>query len=139
MNKEDKELLMQDLCGRLPYKLYCDASKWTDEEPRLVLEFCPYYDEELKVTLLSGRLPVEYCRPYLRSISSMTDEEKEEFNRIREIVEVRLFNAVSKDGFTLAFHELDDWLNRHHFDYRGLILRGLAVEAPEDMYKVNVS
>ena len=127
MTKEDKELLTLDLCGRLPYKLYCDASNWTDDAPRLILEFCPYYDKELKVTELAGRLPVEYCRPYLRPLSSMTKEEYEEYEKIE--------NGMSNIGSKYRYYDLCDWYNKHHFDYRGLIEKGLAVEAPEDMYK----
>jgi hypothetical protein len=127
MTKEDKELLTLDLCGRLPYKLYCDASNWTDDAPRLILEFCPYYDEELKVTELAGRLPVEYCRPYLRPLSSMTKEEYEEYEKIE--------NGMSNIGSKYRYYDLCDWYNKHHFDYRGLIEKGLAVEALEDMYK----
>ena len=57
--------------------------------------------------------------PYLRPMSSMTEEESTEYSR-----------------FSLSRYNTEcfDWLNKHHFDYRGLIKLGLALEAPEDMY-----
>ena len=75
-------------------------------------------------------------RPYLRPMSSMTEEE---FKKWRKLVDLR--REPTKDIFDtaiLSFKNIDevtDWLNSHHFDYRGLIEKGLALEAPEDMYK----
>ena len=62
---------------------------------------------------------VEDVKPYLRPMSSMTEEEYQEFGY---------------DVLRYTPRELD-WLNEHHFDYRGLIEKGLAIEAPEGMYK----
>ena len=59
-------------------------------------------------------------------MSSMTEEEKKELNNVLE------FQYYSDDS---CMCESTDWLNAHHFDYRGLIERGLALEAPEGMYK----
>ena len=62
---------------------------------------------------------VENIRPYLRRMESMTEEEEIYYNTVYT---------------TLTFYEKEDWLNGHHFDYRGLIEKGLALEAPEWMY-----
>lgn len=62
---------------------------------------------------------MENIKPYLRPMSSMTKEEKKEYNKL-------LCWRSPKKVF--------DWLNAHHFDYRGLIKKGLALEAPKEMY-----
>ena len=66
---------------------------------------------------------LERTLPYLRPMSSMTEEERKEYQAF--------FNY---DGVEYP-EEYIDWLNAHHFDYRGLIEKGLALEAPEGMYK----
>ena len=62
------------------------------------------------------------CKPYLRPISSMTEDEEKQFQ------DVNLYELpYTVEGL--------DWLNAHHFDYRGLINDGLALEALKGMYK----
>ena len=124
MTQEDKELLLKDLCARLPY------------HPIV------YVDENLPRLKLGGATRVwEYiavdkpCKPYLRPMSSMTEEENEEFE------ELFISYSISQDR-NCVYHasrgdlnlEIIDWLNAHHFDYRGLIDKGLALEAQEGMY-----
>ena len=67
---------------------------------------------------------VEECKPYLRPMSSMTEEEIKEYQAF--------FNY---DGVEYP-EEYIDWLNAHHFDYRGLIEKGLALKAPEGIYNI---
>jgi hypothetical protein len=71
------------------------------------------------------------CRLYLRSLSSMTAVEVGDYISLKE-------DVVGSDGITYFFetHESIDWLNAHHFDYRGLIEKGLALEASEGMYNI---
>lgn len=67
-------------------------------------------------------------------MSSMTDEEREEWYRKSNVD----YDCEFKPEPTLSLndcHLSTDWLNEHHFDYRGLIEKGLALEAPDDMYK----
>ena len=127
MTQEDKELLLKDLCARLPYgvNILVDLEREFDGGTYGVLcRIEPYVGEkypELKGQFLLYQhgcltpLVVEEVRPYLRPMSSMTKEE-------------------SNGWETTACKEID-WLNAHHFDYRGLIPMGLALEAPEGMYK----
>lgn len=125
---EEKSLLLKDLCSRLPYNvLVCIYD----------IDVCTYDNYLCEDYLAKFRINSIQIRPYLRPISSMTKKEREEFNYIRDIVAAKFINAISKDGFTLAYYDLIDWLNAHHFDYRGLIGAGLALEAPEGMYNVN--
>ena len=71
---------------------------------------------------------VEEVKPYLRPMSSMTEEERKEY-----------FLTWEEEPLERRVHipsiSTNDWLNEHHFDYRGLIPMGLALEAPKDMYK----
>ena len=115
MTKEEETLLLKDLCARLPYpglKVHVVGDWFYDEKAP--------YDTELGhifFDMVSGRNPNLVVKPYLRPMSSMTDDEDDELNS------ARMGN----------YGEDVDWLNAHHFDYRGLIPMGLALEAPEDM------
>lgn len=118
MTQGDKELLLRDLCARLPYGVMCDAYPWQQDKPRLLVECVPeYHNEEIVLKGLAGRhsIPEAKVKPYLRPLSSMTEEEKwEEQNTVMKF--------------------LQDFYNERHLDYRGLIEKGLALEAPEGMY-----
>ena len=65
-------------------------------------------------------------KPYLFHLSSMTEEQKKEYQYITE-------RWINDPAYSIS--NSIDWLNKHHFDYRGLIEKGLALEAPEEMYK----
>lgn len=76
-------------------------------------------------------------RPYLRSMSSMTENEKREYNKLlddckeQDLADYNITTLVDSMLFFVI-----DWLNEHHFDYRGLINLGLALEAPKGMYRI---
>lgn len=139
MSEEDRKLLLIDLCSRLPYGFvihrYSDNCDITFNQNELdqFAHFLEYSEGEI-------------FKPYLRPMSSMTEEEKEEFHKLKQFsVTVVMPNDVSllKPTYIVDLEEdgdglnhLYDWLNAHHFDYRGLIEKGLALEAPEGMYKV---
>ena len=138
MTQEDKELLLKDLGARLSYKVvvqvsYKDGEGWKTED-RKVLGV--YTDEQVYVDCVYTN--IENTKPYLRPMSSMTEEEKKEFNSLINGVEERCINAYGKGGYTLAFIEVNDWLNAHHFDYRGLIGKGLAIAVTSDNNPYNV-
>ena len=117
MTQEDKELLLKDLCTRLPYhpRVKVWLKDGTTEEGPLDLEHnygdvlrdAFYYNEIVKI------------KPYLFPMSSMTEEQKKEYNLLRNIVDNELYDIW----------ESIDYLNAHHFDYRGLIEKGLAIDA----------
>ena len=125
MTQEEKELLIKDLCERLPYGVMYDNGP---ERPKKLLPVSPYSIEDIKL--------------YLRPMSSMTEEEKEELmeehkkdeKTFMEVIE-RVANGDERAKGTAIPHFATDWCNEHHFDYRGLIEKGLALEAPKDMYK----
>lgn len=136
MTQEEKELLIKDLCARLPYSgvqihiSYADGFK---------------YDKTLTYEDVRNYSQLPACsttivKPYLRPISSMTEEEKEELRDTYTFLYSEYpFDDEDEDEEDVGGHyepsaETYDWYNRKMFDYRGLIPKGLALEAPEGMY-----
>ena len=130
MTQEDKELLLKDLCARLPYGVIGEYS-WKGNEPHNRELTGNLYDE-----LNSSWSSTEDSKfiPYLRPMSSMTEEEREEYINIKK--EECNGCVLTGKGDPNTEFLLVDFLNSHHFDYRGLIDKGLALEAPEGMYKI---
>ena len=132
MTQEYKDLLLKDLCARLLHGVICFAPDY--EYGNIGKLWCiePLEDLDPPITIQypKGNVVAKFCsevKPYLRPMSSMTKEEKEEYDA--------LF-YIHSDGETYCENwEWMDWMNAHHFDYRGLIEKGLAIEAPKGMYK----
>lgn len=129
MTQEDKQLLLRDLCARLPYGVkvcarFNTGSRYTTNVTAISADR-DYIQIRQNILHPYTGSSVEDIRPYLRPMSSMTDEERKYYNQLSLLV---------ADGESDAYEETD-WLNEHHFDYRGLIEKGLALEAPEGMYK----
>ena len=122
MTKVEKDLLLQDICARLPYGVVV-------QEP-------DYYEAPLTISTLSE---VYYndleVKPYLRPMSSMTEEERLYFHRNSAKVQILVDEekVITKPFYGYTIH-LFNWLNSHHFDYRNLIEKDLALEAHEGMY-----
>ena len=119
MTQEDKELLLKDLCARLPYGVKFLRESWNyewDQEPP-VIEVLEDIDKDGYINDTKVYM-VEDIKPYLRPMSSMSNEERKYYNMC--IGEIKLYGGLST--------KLQDWLNAHHFDYRGLIEKGLAIE-----------
>ena len=135
MTQEDKELLVKDLCARLPYGV---KAKVLDES---VLQY-DYTAEEggfiNGIENLNDGLFVIKCRedgyvltydefkPYLRPMSSMTEEEQRTLGSMCNDVEM-----VSRLSGLKMFDKAFNWLDENHFDYRGLIEKGLAIDATD--------
>ena len=150
MTQEDKQLLLKDLCARLPYGVRV-VIEYTQQGVPGTEEgvFNGYsYEEILKD---SKDTEIVSIKPYLRPMSSMTEEEIEEYRNLsdevigtygpyhREFIAHCVRLGIKPDNPHECIDEyvdMDaiDWLNAHHFDYRGLIEKGLALEAPEGMY-----
>lgn len=154
MTEEERDLLVQYLCMALPYgvMLYIEE---VDKDKS--------YDEKLGTIGLNhgncvyinglcidnnGCDSHAIIKPYLRSLSSMTAEEKDELSK-------KYYWNFDYDNLYIRYHrqgcweddedlvcgfnehtELQKWLNAHHLDYKGLIKKGLAIEAPKNMYKI---
>lgn len=148
MTEKDKKLLLADLCSRLPYGIIvrCDKYKNLPDVP------CFEYKGKGMFKLYADELPieVEFIKPYLRPLSSMTEEEINELktkfdfyiklpgwkgdNKIVNLRPYGIGQHLCTNVDNLLIGKLIDWLNAHHFDYRGLIPMGIALRAPEDMY-----
>jgi len=119
MTQENKELLFKDLCARLPYgvKFSCDIKGvWTLKG---------IIHNGINYICWPNAVALEVVKPYLRPMSSMTEEEKKEFSALG--VGIHLFK-----GPLIPSYDTLDWLNAHHFDYRGLIEKGLAIAVTEE-------
>ena len=130
MTKEEKKLLFVDLCGRLPYGVKCKVwlkDKTTEEG---VLDISHNYGDVLLDFFFYRK--IEDLKPYLRPMSSMTEEEVKEFYDV-EYIDAKVGYIKPTWNWHFTINGID-WLNSHHFDYRGLIEKGLALEAPKDMY-----
>ena len=119
MTKEEKELVIKDLCGRLPYGVIVQVNDGLKGiyDRRLVQVFCDRVSCSVNVcNPLKECICIDSVKPYLRRTSSMTEEEEAIF--------------INKQGY-----DRYEWLDENMFDYRGLIPRELAFEAPEGMYE----
>ena len=139
MTQEEKELLLKDLCGRLTYGVQGITSE--GEISPLLTRGEADWDI---LTSLNYRIVKHGWKPYLRSLSNMTEEEEKELSKkyVWNIwtgqIQIRYHSQGCWDDETECPTEeyiiLFDWLNAHHFDYRGLIDKGIALESPENMY-----
>jgi hypothetical protein len=134
MTQEEKQLLLKDLCARLPYGVKCDALlKQIDGSLKSIFGTFKGYNGWANIG--NNLVDIETVKPYLRPMSSMTSDEKMEWFQMRQ-------NHCNMSGFNELRERADftsaslDWLNSHYFDFRGLIPMGLAWEAKEGMYKI---
>lgn len=117
MKKEDKQLLLQNLCAMLPYDV-CVHIRYKTGEPcygKLTPRDIQWFIDS----------KIENIKPYLRPMSSKTMEERWEYDKF--------VNSNSIFDYKNAVNWVH-WLNQHHFDYNGLIEKGLALPAKENMY-----
>lgn len=132
MTQKDKDLLLKDLCARLPFKVKvkveCTTANGKKIEDEGVLnsifinEFNTIY-----VCVDEIEYELEHIKPYLRSLSSMTEEEEKEYSSLWD-----LQDEYSTDLDIQYKIDLFDWLNKNNFDFRGLIPSGHAIEVTED-------
>ena len=137
MTQKDKELLLKDLCARLPYGVKILHEGWNfewDDELSTVEKVVGIDKDFIYTKVINTHNGEEYRNDkypidtfddklFLRPMSSMTDEEK--------LMYEGLMIGIDNISYML---DVIDWLNSHHFDYRGLIQKGLALEALDGMY-----
>jgi hypothetical protein len=129
MREEDKNLLMIDLCSRLPYGVKVEAETWLEDEGEFAYVPDKVYSINSDGYIVHGYDEVYECKPYLFPLSSMTEEQKEEYRKVGEL-DTEILSKHPMDGTPFpALYNSQDWLNAHHFDYRGLIEKGLAIDA----------
>ena len=119
MIQESKELLLKDLCARLPHKIKFLRESWNFESDQelSVIESLEDIDKDGYINNTKV-YKVEDIKPYLFPLSSMTEEQKSQYNFYLTRI------ASAYDASLLI-----DWLNKNYFDYRGLIKKGLAIDA----------
>lgn len=144
MTQEEKDLLLKDLCARLPYEVklgfYASATKQTYICTLLGLE--PQEDEPVIAKTENGSfyMLAGNVKPFLFPLSSMTEEQKKEIskrynyhNPYQLCVEITNHREGYWDNDNSCnlqdYLWLEDWLNENNFDYRGLIPKGLAIDA----------
>ena len=149
MTQEDKDLLLKDLCARLDTNLVCSIYRTDDYgvgyRDEILHGYCKgdiwyefYFGEDCGI----GIDNVSKIKPYLFPLSSMTEEQFVELKEYTELLyEHNTLELVewSNTCKTLEFWleevpanvviKVFDWLNKNHFDYRGLIEKGLAIDA----------
>ena len=118
-NMDEKDILLKDLCFRLPYGLKCEVNGQVREMTGILVD-----DKTIQFDFLN--YDVSEVKPYLRLLDSMTEEENSECGYF--YTNFGFMDAASAPIFVI-------WLLEHHFDFCGLIEKGLALEAPKDMYK----
>lgn len=131
MTQEDKELLLKDLCARLPYGVYILHEGWNfewDDELSTVEKVVGFDEDFIKTKVINtngeeyrdDKWPIETFddKLFLRPMSSMTEEQEKEYNDLNNC-ELGCFPHTE---------EALDYLLKNHFDYRGLIERGLAID-----------
>ena len=150
MTQEDKKLLLNDLCARLPYGVIVKMNNPNYLPAKLT---AVNIETELVELNTIRDVPVGTYKPYLRPMSSMTEEEFESLKEYSGLKYEQLDLASFQDG---AYKCLDfylnevpayvvilvfDWLNAHHFDFRGLLERGLAIAVTKenDPYKQKIT
>lgn len=143
MTQNDKELLIKDLCARLPYGVKCKVNyiinnestygedvekECTDIVKRINFDTYSIYTE-----WLGYESDIEDIKPYLRPLSFMTKEECIELGNINATIE-NISEVIPNVPYYIevACSKQIDWLNEHHFDYRGLIEKGLAIAVAKD-------
>ena len=127
MKQEDKELLLKDLCARLPYGVKMNHIADDEHSPKTLIGIAK---DMITLEGLGGYecVDVEDYKPYLLPLSSITEEQHKEFYD-------KYCWSDGGDNFEMDscshYYALEkfDWLDKNHFDYRGLIPKGLAIDA----------
>ena len=157
MTQEDKELLLNDLCARLPYEVKVSVnSEYLSKRlikagyDKSLVVYGITADGSVSFTLDKGlmeySMPILSIKPYLFPMSSMTEEQKKEYYSLADDVTIKpglayclgikihcIKLGISDNPHEEVWDYIDlralDWLNKNHFDYRGLIEKGLAIDA----------
>lgn len=140
MTQEDKDLLLKDLCSRVYYQIKVLYNGNVKE----IQYVEPLYYEVKLLDTGNYTIDISDIKPYLRPMSSMTEEEFEKLKEYSGLKYEQLDLASYQNGIykCLDFYLSEvpsyvvilvfDWLNKNHFDYRGLIEHGLAIEVTEE-------
>ena len=138
MNREEKDLLLKDLCARVNTNLVCSIYRTDDEgvgyRDEILHGYCKgdiWYEFYFRDDCSIGIDNVSKIKPYLLPISNMSDEQKEEYNRWKHEVPVchYEYGDVVEEIELFDSPESFEYLIENHFDINGLIEKGLAIDA----------
>ena len=150
MTQEDKQLLLKDLNARLPYGVYVEHTTTKIRGKLNGIIFEHIYNDTDSIQDINAwatffgdeYVDATYFRPFLRPMSSMTEEEKSVLCNMLIMrpdftYGIPLFKEVYKDknwvdNWNYCSFKAIDWLNEHHLDYKGLIEKGLAIEVTNE-------
>ena len=125
MTQEDKELLLKDLCARLPYNVICQVEfKENGKHNSKVMLLSGIFTDEAYFTTKGGSIYSNEYKPYLFPMSSMTEEEKEEYCQLQQRVIYNSKGVVNED-----ITKYINWCYKKHLDINNLIQIGLAIDA----------
>ena len=132
MTQEQKDLLLKDLCARLPYGV---KVKFGDSEPTLltVIEHDEFGWQIGSEDEFGGMITIiDNVKPYLFPLSSMTEEQKKELNVITDLdIEIAITHIKNDTpNYVTGLNRLN-WLLKNHFDIYDLIPMGLATDATD--------
>lgn len=138
MNQEDKELLLKDLCARLPYGVKLWHESYVDLITLHSID-ATHCGVEISIDSSDSGTPwwnsIEQVKPYLFPLSSMTEEQR---NELKSLLRPLVLKSLDEEYEDIEFPTLIstnpsvveiDYYNMNHFDYRGLIEKGLAIDA----------
>lgn len=126
MKDEEKALLLKDLCSRLPYGVICRMSgggfETIEEDKLTAIGLFQFVEEGLE------------CVPYLRPMSSMTEEERKMVCTMNALSEAELDDRIKYRKMYVNSYTIEtfDLFNSNHLDYRGLIPMGFAIKVTEE-------
>ena len=136
MTQEDKQLLLKDICARLPYKVKGVYAR-TDIKNLSICEITTHLYGKMEESF-NGKEKYEFI-PYLFPLSSMTEEQRKEFLSVAGYerkeedcgrhTETYYYDMVGHEHEFYPNSDAIDYCNKNHFDYRGLIEKGLAIDA----------
>lgn len=141
LSEEDRNLLVRDLCGRVPYgvivRVHVEGDNCHEGGDYDAILDCVHvwgsvefdYDDLLERSRW-GSDSIENVKPYLRKLNSMTEEEKEKYREVKSRILIKKGNNFVVRSTAMPLYT--EFLNTHHFDYRGLIEKGLAIEVTKE-------
>ena len=140
MTIEQKDLLFKDLCARLPYDVKCKIEMWIGCDVCTIYNINSIGYVEIVEDSDTNGVSIERVKPYLFPLSSMTEEQKKEISKrynYHNYYGLCIKISCHSEGYWDNDNSCDlqdylwliDWFNKNHFDYRGLIPMGLAIDA----------
>lgn len=139
MTQDEKQLLLKVLCAMLPYNVKVDITyskeHGSSDRLRICSEGCLMLNTDVLGLYIEDEI---YLKPYLRPMSSMTEEERKEYHSLcyeEEREQIEYGEWITRVYYHDTIESID-WLNKHHFDYRGLIPMGLSIEAPSETWLI---